>query len=467
MNSSPFRSRAHLLLIVAVLASFGLSLWSPGVIRAANNENVIEVDSLEDKINTDGFCTLREAIISANKNQASSSQPNECEAGSATLIDRIVLKNPGDYKLTRTDNGNEDSASTGDLDIKSSLIISPTGPVTITAISGFKDRIFQILSGNVVTITGVTIKNGNSGYGGAIYNSGTLTVTNTTLTGNKSGVWGGGIKNLGTLNLINVTISGNSSKQDGGGLYNYSGTATLTNVTIANNIADSDANGSGNGGGIAVRSGSVVNIKNTLIAGNLDKSSSTKHPDCYGVLTSQGNNLVGIKTSGCSGVTNGVNGDQAGTTSNPIDPKLGSLQNNGGPTFTHALGTGSPAIDAGTNTGCPATDQRGLPRPVGLACDIGAYEVQDAPQPGPIFTVNTAIINVTSTACTFGQCSLRDAINAANARPNNDNGSTPDEIRFALPGSGPYLIQPASALPAITEAVIIDGTSQPGYAGAP
>jgi len=457
MNSSPFRARVHLLLIVAVLASFGFALWSVGVTQAATN---IGVNSFADAVNSsDHACTLREAIIAANKDLASSGISGECPAGSGA--DTIILP-PGTYTLTRTDNGNEDSASTGDLDIKSSLIISPTGPVTITAVSGFKDRIFQIMSGNVVTLTGVTIKNGNSTYGGAIYNSGTLTVTNTTLTGNKSGVWGGGIKNLGTLNLINVTISGNSSKQDGGGLYNYSGTATLTNVTIASNIADSDANGSGNGGGIAVRSGSVVNIKNTLIAGNLDKSSSTKHPDCSGTLTSQGNNLVGIKTTGCSGVTNGVNGDQAGTTSNPIDPKLGSLQNNGGPTFTHALGAGSPAIDAGTNIGCPATDQRGLPRPVGLACDIGAYEVQDAPQPGPIFTVNTAIINVTSTACTFGQCSLRDAINAANARPNDNGGSTPDEIRFALPGSGPYVIQPPAALPPITEAVIIDGTSQPG-----
>src|SRR3990172_9066814 len=250
MNSSPFRSRVHLLVTVAVLASFGLSLWSAGVIRAANNENVIEVDSLEDKINTDGFCTLREAIISANKNQASSSQPNECEAGSATLIDRIVLKNPGDYKLTRTDNGREDSSSTGDLDITSNVVISPTGPVTITAISGFTDRIFHILAGSVV-ISNTTIMNGNvSGDGGGIYNKGTLTLLSSTVRDNKAGGKGGGIYNAGTLTLTNDTLSGNRAKTDGGGLYNASGIATLNNVTIASNTANSDNNLTGKGGGV-------------------------------------------------------------------------------------------------------------------------------------------------------------------------------------------------------------------------
>ena len=56
------------------------------------------------------------------------------------------------------------------------------------------------------------------------------------------------------------------------------------------------------------------------------------------------------------------------------NPRLGPLQNNGGPTPTHALLPGSLAIEAGTNAGCPATDQRGVSRPQGVACDIGAFE---------------------------------------------------------------------------------------------
>jgi CSLREA domain-containing protein len=445
-----FRSRAQLALTFAVLVSLALSLWSVSVTRASTH--TIEVDSFEDKISTDGFCTLREAVIAANKNQASSSNPGECEAGSSTLIDAIVLP-PGTYILTRSDNGNEDSAATGDLDIKGSVVISPdgSGPVTITAISGFKDRIFQVLSGNV-TITGVTISGGSSGYGGAIHNGGTLTVTDSTITGNKATYWGGGIKNAGTLTLTNVTISGNTSKQHGGGLYNYSNTATLTNVTITANTADSDANGSGDGGGIARYSGYVY-IKNTIIAGNTDSSPSTKRPDCSGTLKSQGHNLI-QNTTGCtiSGTTTGnITGQSAS-----LDP----LQNYGGPTATHRLRDDSPAIEAGTNSGCPAADQRGVSRPRGLTCDMGAFEVEDPPQRGPIFTVNTAD-DADDGVCSFGHCSLREAIHAANARA---NGSSPDEIRFNIAPAGAYAISPLSALPAISDAVFIDATTQPGGA---
>jgi len=57
------------------------------------------------------------------------------------------------------------------------------------------------------------------------------------------------------------------------------------------------------------------------------------------------------------------------------DPLLGTLQDNGGLTFTHALLPSSQAINGGDNTGCPSTDQRGVPRPQGAACDIGSYEL--------------------------------------------------------------------------------------------
>ena len=56
------------------------------------------------------------------------------------------------------------------------------------------------------------------------------------------------------------------------------------------------------------------------------------------------------------------------------DPLLGVLADNGGPTQTRAMNTNSPAIDAGNNANCPATDQRGVSRPQGGGCDIGAYE---------------------------------------------------------------------------------------------
>ena len=56
------------------------------------------------------------------------------------------------------------------------MTITATGPVTIKGASGFTDRIFHILGGTV-NISGVTISNGNGSYGGAIYNTGNLTLS--------------------------------------------------------------------------------------------------------------------------------------------------------------------------------------------------------------------------------------------------------------------------------------------------
>jgi hypothetical protein len=79
----------------------------------------------------------------------------------------------------------------------------------------------------------------------------------------------------------------------------------------------------------------------------------------------------------------GASGDQSNT-----DAKLSPLQNNGGLTATDALLAGSPAIDAAGNCPPPTTDQRGVTRPQGAACDIGAFElaaplVPGAPPPPP------------------------------------------------------------------------------------
>jgi hypothetical protein len=79
-------------------------------------------------------------------------------------------------------------------------------------------------------------------------------------------------------------------------------------------------------------------------------------------------------------LVNGSNGDIVGSADSPINPRLSPLANHGGPTRTHALLPGSPALDAGACLGAEGlplpTDQRGHPRPQGIACDIGAFENQ-------------------------------------------------------------------------------------------
>jgi hypothetical protein len=82
---------------------------------------------------------------------------------------------------------------------------------------------------------------------------------------------------------------------------------------------------------------------------------------------SEGHNLIQSE-SGCTRT-----GDLASDMVD-ADPLIGLLAANGGPTLTHALLSGSPAIDAAAGTACPATDQRGVARPQGGACDIGSYE---------------------------------------------------------------------------------------------
>ena len=177
--------------------------------------------------------------------------------------------------------------------------------------------------------------------GGIFVNAGTLTVTGSTLNGNDAaGFGGGGLDNdTGTVSLTNSTISDNTANIFGGGV--RGGPTLLTNVTVAGNTA-------GTGGAV---SGGVT-AKDTILDGG-----------CAGTVTSLGHNLDSGSSCGLTG-----SGDLSG-----VAPLLGALAANGGPTWTRALLTGSPALDAGSAS-CMPTDQRGVKRPQGPGCDIGAYE---------------------------------------------------------------------------------------------
>ncbi len=89
-----------------------------------------------------------------------------------------------------------------------------------------------------------------------------------------------------------------------------------------------------------------------------------------------------------------------------------------------------------------------------------AYSAASPLQSVPVYTVNHAD-DVNDGVCDTAHCSLREAILAANT------GGASGVIQFKLPGNGPYIIQPASALPVIGVPVTIDGTTQPGYTGTP
>ncbi|MDW7756051.1 MAG: choice-of-anchor Q domain-containing protein, partial [Brevefilum sp.] len=138
-----------------------------------------------------------------------------------------------------------------------------------------------------------------------------------------------------TLTVVNSTLSGNTASQGGGGIYN-GGTLTLTNSTLSGNSAYSSAMGHG----LNNSSEGTLNYANTIIANSPESNGDCRN---YGTMATNTNNLV--EDGSCSAeAVNYVSGD----------PMLAALADNGGPTHTMALLPGSPAIDAGDDTICAA-----------------------------------------------------------------------------------------------------------------
>jgi|GEM_PF-1504845 len=252
--------------------------------------------------------------------------------------------------------------------------------------------------GPTTTITSSEVKdNSSSASGGGIFANGvTLTVLNSTVAGNTAAGAGGGgfeIQTTGTgasaSFITNTTITGNSALNANGGDIGggidfandaaFPGTVTLLNDTINANYAVS-------GGGVSMAAGGIVNVQNTILAGNHVTGSGPDYLNVNGTaFTDLGGNLIGIESGGTFHLAT----DKTGTSGNPLNPLLGPLQNNGGPVVgapgtalmlqTELLSPGSTAIDAGVAAGAPTTDERGFARPDGGTGqpDIGAFEFEN------------------------------------------------------------------------------------------
>ena len=418
----------------SVLLSIVLIALGVVGVRQVHADGQFDVDTVADLVDDDtsdgichtseGNCSLRAAIMQSNH-----------PIGTGIIVIRVPA---GVYSITRPipSDGNDDETS-GNFNLNSPLgpnqqtLILGAGPAQTTIDGNNLDNVFAIDAARVVTIDGLTIRNGATLFaGGGISDEGVLTVSNCVIENNGASIFGGGISvgvstgsaltvlgstlranvagNGGGLYAFsNVTVRdsalyGNSAADDGGGIYN-GGQLFVTNSTISGNIAntsgggiysrisafvyntsivdndadhDRDENG-GIGGGIYSETGfggRFVAV-NTLIARNT-LFDAPIYDNCDGTLEVYGMNLLD-EYEGCVFTGNG------GASWSVVSPgTIATLQDNGGPTRTHALLPGSEAIDSTIDSlGCVdetgatlTTDQRGAPRIAGARCDVGAFE---------------------------------------------------------------------------------------------
>jgi predicted outer membrane repeat protein len=240
------------------------------------------------------------------------------------------------------------------------IIVSGSLTVDNCVFSGNQalDRSPSDFGGAIRTVTGTatisnsTFDSNESDDGcGAVFNGGdAMTIRNSTFSNNKTFgnniSQGGALCSPGALTVESSTFSGNYARGPGGAI--RAGNGTLTGLTFKDNFSPQGSNSIYGGAGLVVRRSILEN--------------------CNAQLGSGGDNIAG--DASCFAASAELN-DRVG-----LDPRLGELADNGGPTKTIALRAGSPAVDQVivNAAGCAGTDQRGLPRPGGPRCDVGAVE---------------------------------------------------------------------------------------------
>jgi CSLREA domain-containing protein/uncharacterized repeat protein (TIGR01451 family) len=409
-------------ILIALVMAIGSLLFIHPITVMAASRIVTKVADTNDSV-CDADCSLREAIAAAasgdtitftsglagqtitlgselkiTKNltiDASSLSVNVIISGNKAV--RVFNIDPGvtmDMGYLDIVDGFDDMEGGGSIYNAGTLTVHDstlTGGSAIVFMSG-GGAIYNSSSGALTVRYSVFTHNSGTN-GGAIYNGGTATIQTTTISDN-FGTFGGGIRNSGDMLLENSTISYNMAI-DGGGISHFDafyGTLTVRNSTIFGNSAES------NGGGISILSSTVI-LQNDTIAGNsADHGSGINNEGNLSFEnTIVADNIANIPTGGdCYNnpdfgtiVKNNSNlvGDGTCNTGGVDflsgDPRLTTLADNGGSTWTQALMPDSPAIDTGDNATCPATDQREFTRPD----DIGGVCDIGAYEAGPLSLV--------------------------------------------------------------------------------
>ena len=318
-------------------------------------------------------------------------------------------------------------ATSGDIIAVSGTIfdsVSISSTITIEQMSnglpavlhgnGFGPVVY-VSSGGNATLDELTITGGSGSSGGGILINGggnTVTVNDSTISGNVADALGGGIagagggafSNGGTLVINDSTIAGNTAQGSsvgpfprggkGGGIFENGGSLTISDSTISGNAVGSAAGGGPGSAGVGA--GIYFNGGADALAGD--------------ILATPGGPPTGSECAGASFTDAGYNVDDDGScqlggtgsvsNSSQIDSFLGILSNNGGPTPTISLSVGGSnpaeaAIPAGftapgqSTSACNQSDQRGISRIT--PCDMGSFAHDVVPSaPGPLSASSVA-----------------------------------------------------------------------------
>ena len=309
-----------------------------------------------------GALTLADSTVSGNSASPGTS-PNFGAGGIFNLAASLTLTNS-------TVSGNTASVASGRNGVGG--IFNLGGSLTLTD---------SAVSGNTAS-SGVMFSTTVGGIGNCCSRGSSVTLRSSTVSGNSgdalSGAFGGILNSGSVVTATNSTVSANRASATGGasafssavaGVSNSGGSLALTNATLARNSV-SEPNGGflPAVGGVSNFFGGNLTVQNSLISGQ------SGGPNCYGLASGSdgGYNLDDGTSCGFSAANHSL------SSTDPLLDPVG-LNENGGPTETIALMSGSPAIDAipPATSGCGttiSTDQRGISRPQGSGCDLGAFE---------------------------------------------------------------------------------------------
>jgi CSLREA domain-containing protein len=301
------------------------------------------------------------------------------ESAYVTIEDSLLRNNRVTVPETQNNGtaGGAVYALGANLTIRRSQLISNSVAALFQADQGYGGAIYANTAALLIADSTLA-QNSAPAHSGALHNDGaSAEILRSTFSANGTPHgYGGAVANTGNMTLTNSTISGNTALMTAGGISNgFSGNLWLDNVTVSDNTCATAGGFAGGGCGVHTW-GSSATVRNSILAGNHDLGSGRPlAPDASGGFVSLGNNLVGVAAGG---FVDGVNGDMVGTAAAPRDARLLPLGDYGGPTQTHFQVWGSPTIDAIHGGFCPVIDQRGVHRPLGAGCDIGAVEYDGA-----------------------------------------------------------------------------------------